>query len=306
MSASTRSLSRRIDPLLRRMTGIRTSEWGRVARGVKTRAREGRLSLVAAGIGYWFTLSLFPTLIVLVTLFGLVADAGEVERQVDRFLGAISPEAKVVVTEQLQTIAGSGGLGWGLLAGLVGVFWTASSGTASAIKAVALAYGEREQRSFVRLRAMALAFTLAGFAVVAALLAMVAFVPIALEGAGGWGRVLAAGRWVVIVGLMAAAIAALYRFAPQDRHGGWQWSVKAAVAASVAWAVATGLFSLYVRSFADFAATYGAITGLIVLMVWFYLTGLLITLGAAIAAVILEVDSGRPIVGPAGPEESIR
>lgn len=288
VNALSRSFTSRIEPAVHRVTGLPGSRWPRIFRGTRRRAREGRLSLVAAGIGYWATLSLFPTLIVLVTLFGLVSEAGEVERQVNRFLGSISPEARQVVGDQLRSIAGSGGLGWGLVAGLIGVLWTASSGMASVIKAVSMAFGEEEQRPFLRLRVLALGFTLAGAVVVLALLALATLLPLALEDAGPWGAVVSAGRWIVIVGLMAAAVAALYRFAPQHRHGGWEWSVKAALFVSVAWAVATGAFSVYVRSFADFAATYGALTGVIVLMAWFYLTGLLITLGAAVAAEMLH------------------
>lgn len=290
-----------LDAALRRITGIGALGWGRVLLGARERARRERLGLVAAGIGFWATLSLFPTLIVVVTVYGLASDAGEVQRQVDRVLGSVSPEARTVVGEQLRSIARSQGLGWGLAFGLVGVLWTASSGMASAIKAVALAYGEEEQRPFLELRALAVVFTLGALAVILVTTALVAVVPQALDRSGVWGVVFAIGRWAVMVALLCGAIAALYRFAPRRRHGGWEWSIKAALAVAIPWAGATAVFSLYVRSFANFAATYGALAGVIVLMVWFYLTALLVVGGAAIAAEMWHAVEGadEPAEDPA-------
>ncbi|HEX6332257.1 MAG TPA: YihY/virulence factor BrkB family protein [Actinomycetota bacterium] len=286
MGTTAERVGRRLDPALVRVTGIDVARWRKVLLGVRERSREERLSLVAAGIAFWGTLALFPTLIVLVTVYGLASDVGEVQEQVDRILGSVSPEARTVVGEELESLAGSGGLGWGLAVGLVGVLWTASSGMASAIKAVAFAYGEEEQRPFLKLRALALAFTAAALAVILVLTGVVAVLPLAFDHAP-W--VLTVGRWVVMILLVAAAVAALYRFAPQRRHGGWEWAIKAALAVAVGWAALTAGFSVYARSFANFTATYGALTGVIVLMVWFYLTGLLVIAGAAIAAEMWRV-----------------
>jgi membrane protein len=282
----------RLDAALRRITGLGTRAWGHVLLGARERARTERLGLVAAGIGFWATLSLFPTLIVLVTVYGLALDAEEVQRQVDRVLGSVSPEARTVVIDALRSVARSGGLGWGLAFGLVGVLWTASSGMASAIKAVALAYGEEEQRPFLKLRALAVAFTIAALAVLLVTTALVAVVPRAVDRSGVWGVVFAIARWTVMVALLSAAIAGLYRFAPQRRHGGWEWSIKAAAAVAIPWAGGTAVFSFYVQSFADFAGTYGALAGVIILMLWFYLTGVLVVGGAAIAAELWHAVEG--------------
>jgi membrane protein len=285
------AVGRALDPALRRTTGIDVTRWRLVLLGARERAREHRLSLVAAGIGFWATLALFPTLLVLVTLYALTSDAAEVQAQVDRVLGSVSPEARTIVGDQLQSLARSGGLGWGLAGGLVGVLWTASSGMASAIKAVAYAYGEEEQRPFLRLRALALVFTVVGLAVILVLTTLVAVLPLAFEDLG---VVVIAGRWLVMILLVAAAVAALYRFAPRRRHGGWEWSIKVATVVAIAWAALTAGFSVYVRSFADLTATYGTLAGVIVVMLWFYLTGLLILAGAAIAAEmwrVVEVDA---------------
>lgn len=282
---------RRLEAVVQTATRLDLEAWARVLRRAWERARRERLGLVAAGVGFWASLSLFPALIVLLTVYGLVSEADEVNRQVAQVLGSVSAEARTVVTSQLRSLVVSGNLGWGLLFGLVAVLWTASNGMASAIKAVALAYGEQERRPFLKLRALALAFTLGALLVVGAMIALVAVLPFALDeaGSGPSAALFTLGRWGGLVLLMSALVAALYRFAPRTRHGGWEWAIKASITVCVVWAVVTAVFSVYVRTLSDLAATYGALAGLIVLMLWFYLTGYLVLGGAAVAAEMWRV-----------------
>lgn len=285
--------------VLRGVTGLGVPEWARVLRGTRKRVKDERLGLVAAAFGFWGTLALFPALIVLLTVYGMLSEADEVQAQVERILGSVSSEARTVVTNQLQSLTRSGGLGWGLVLGLVGVLWTASSGMANAIKAVALAYGEEESRGFLALRLLALAFTAGALLVVGAAIALVGILPAAFgDGFGLIGVLLSVGRWVGLVLLMAAAIAVLYRVAPRTRHGGWDWAIKGAVSVAVLWALMTGAFSIYVRNFSNYAGTYGTLAGLVILMFWFYLTGLLVVGGAAVAAEMWRVGEGEAHAEP--------
>ncbi len=283
---------------VRRVTGLGVPEWARVLRGTRNRVKDERLGLVAAAFGFWGTLALFPSLIVLLTAYGMLSEADEVQAQVERILGSVSPEARTLVTNQLQSLTRSGGLGWSLFLGLVGVLWTASSGVANAIKAVALAYGEEESRGFFRLRLLALAFTVGALFVVGAAIALVGILPALGDESGLIGVLLSVGRWMELVLLMAAAIALLYRFAPRTRHGGWDWAIKGAVTVAVLWALMTGAFSIYVRNFSDYAGTYGTLAGLVILMFWFYLTGLLVVGGAAVAAEMWRVGEGEADAEP--------
>ena len=272
-----RVLSERV---IRRATGFDLADWRRIGSGTRARMRQERLGLVAAAIGFWGTISLLPSLIVLLTIYGLISEVDDIQRQVERVLGSISEEARSVVTSQLRSVVESTGLGWGLVAGLVGVFWTSSSGMANAIKAVALAYGEPQQRSFLRLRLLSIAFTLGSLVVASVAVGIAAGAPLAFD--VSW--VAVAVRWVGLTLLVASAVATLYRLAPQRRHGGWEWAIKGALAVAVAWAAVTGAFSVYVREFSTYAGTYGALAGLVILMFWFYLTGLIVVGGAAMAA----------------------
>jgi membrane protein len=283
-----------LERALRRVTGLGFEQLKGVAAGTLERTRRERLGLAAAGWAFWTTVALLPTLIVLLTLYGLVADADQIERQVASVLGSVSAETRTLVSDQLRSFSRSGGLGWGLALGLVGLLWTASNGMANAIKAVALAYGERERRRFLTLRLLALAFTVGALVMMGAGTAIVAVVPEALDRAGSpLGIALSAVRWGGLVVLVGTGVAVLYRFAPQSRHGGWEWVIKAALIVSATWAAMTGLFSLYIRNFSNYAGTYGALAGLIILMLWFYLTAFLAVAGAAIAAEMWEIGAGK-------------
>jgi membrane protein len=286
LGARLRVLSERV---IRRATGFDLADWRRIGSGTRARMRQERLGLVAAAIGFWGTISLLPSLIVLLTIYGLIAEVGDIQRQVERVLGSISEEARSVVTSQLRSVVESTGLGWGLVAGLVAVFWTASSGMANAIKAVALAYGDPQPRSFLRLRLLAIAFTLCSLVVASLAVGIAAGAPLAFD--VPW--LAAAIRWLGLTLLVASAVATLYRFAPQRRHGGWEWAIKGALAVAVAWAAVTGAFSVYVRELSTYGGTYGALAGLVILMFWFYLTGFIVVGGAALSAEMWHQRVGR-------------
>jgi membrane protein len=165
---------------------------------------------------------------------------------------------------------------------------------ANAIKAVALAYGEAESRSFLRLRALALLSTVGALLVVGSATALVAIVPATLSDAtGATGLVVGALRWGGLIVLLTIGITILYRFSPRSRHGGWHWAVKAAVLVSIGWAGVTATFSVYIRNFSSYANTYGALAGFIILMLWLYLSAFLVVTGAAVGAEMWRVGENE-------------
>jgi membrane protein len=290
---ATRPIVSRVDDAFRHVTGLGVAEWHRVSRGTIQRSRRQRLALVAAGWAFWAAISLFPSLIVLITVYGLLAEAEEVQRQVGSILGSVSSEVRTLITRELRHVVRSSG-GWGLVFGLAALLWTASSGMANAIKAVALAYGEAESRSFLRLRALALLSTVGALLVVGSAIALVAIVPATLSDAtGATGLVVGALRWGGLIVLLTIGITILYRFSPRSRHGGWHWAVKAAVLVSIGWAGVTATFSVYIRSFSSYANTYGALAGFIILMLWLYLSAFLVVTGAAVGAEMWRVGENE-------------
>jgi membrane protein len=165
--------------------------------------------------------------------------------------------------------------------------WSASGGVGNLITAVNVAYDEAETRGFVKLRLTSLALTLGAIAFVLITFGLVAVVPAVLDALplGVVGAVLAqVVRWLLLLGVMAGSLAVLYRVAPDRDAPRFRWVSLGSVVVTVVWALVSLLFSFYVNNFGSYDKTYGAIAGVIVLMLWLYLTCYLVLLGAEINA----------------------
>jgi membrane protein len=150
---------------------------------------------------------------------------------------------------------------------------------------VNLAYDEVETRSFIKLRATSLGLTLGAILFILLTFGLVAVVPAVLDALplGVFGTVLAqVVRWVLLLAVMAGSLAVLYRIAPDRDAPKLRWVSLGSIVVTLVWAVVSLLFSFYVNNFGSYDKTYGTVAGVIVLMLWLYLTCYLILLGAEI------------------------
>ena len=201
--------------------------WKDIAVRVKGQVRDDNLPLLAAGVAFYTMLALFPALIALVSIYGLIADPGDITKQLESFLRAMPTDAANLVVTQLKAIVESdtGGLTVGAILGILGVLWSASSGIQALVKAINAAYDEKETRKPLKLRLLALAFT--GAAIVGAVvLAGVAVVVPALLRRVGLGTVgewaVSILRWPVVAVLLVVALAVVYRYAPNRDNPRWR------------------------------------------------------------------------------------
>ncbi len=250
--------------------------------------KEDRLPTVAASLAYYAMMALVPALIALVSIYGLIFDPADVERQIADLADILPDEAEDLVTTQLGNVvnAPAAGLGIGLVVSILAALWSASSGVKALISATNIVHGIEETRGFVKLRGLALGFTLAIVIFAAAAFAGVVLLPRLLRGAGPLDELLSLAVWPGVVIAMTAGLAVLYRVGPNHQRPGWEWAGWGALAASVLWLLATLGFSVYVGRFGSFDATYGTLAGAIVLLLWFYLSGLVVLLGAEFNAVL--------------------
>ena len=212
--------------------------WRRLLGRSRQRMKGLNISLLAAGVAFWATLSIFPMLIALVMVYGLVANPADVTRQIDNALSGLSQDAKKIVGDQVAAVASarSGALSLGLVISLVLLFWTASSGAQNLMKALTIAFEQEETRGFLRMRVTALLLAVGAIVLGVVLVAAVGVVPAVIT------HVLSSPslKWLVLVieGLLLllvlwAVIAALYRFAPANRPVGWRWASAGALLAAV-------------------------------------------------------------------------
>lgn len=263
--------------------------WWQVIRRAMSESTADNVPMLAGGVAYFGFLALFPAVIAAISLYGLIADAGTVTAQLNELAAILPRSAQPLVAEQLAAVlsTGSGQLGLGLALSVLAALWSASGGTTNLIKAINVAYDEDEKRGAIKLRALALVMTVGAILFVLVTLALVAVTPIALDALhlGAFGRVTAQLiRWAALLGLVIAALAVVYRLAPDRDAPRFRWVSAGAVVAAGLWLVGSAGFSLYVNYFGNYNKTYGTLGGVVVLMLWLYLTSYIVLLGAEINA----------------------
>jgi membrane protein len=261
--------------------------WKQIVKRAWAEHKADNMPIIAGGVAFFGFLSIFPALIALLSLYGLVATPETVARQVEDLSAQLPDAAAEIIEQQLNAIvANSGGaLTLGLIVSILAALWSASGGVGNLITAVNLAYDEVETRNFVKLKLMSLGLVLGSIVFVLVTFGLVAVVPAVLDALplGVVGTILAQViRWVLLLAVFAGALAVLYRVAPDRDAPRLRWVSLGAVVVTVVWAVVSVGFSLYVDNFGSYDKTYGAIAGVIVLMLWLYLTCYLVLLGAEI------------------------
>ncbi len=277
--------------------------WWDIAIRVKKRISNTNLSVLAAGVGFYALLSVVPGLVALISIYGLMADPIDVENLFASFQSVMPGEVHTLLKDQITRIsANSHAAGWGLLLGLVLALWSGSAATKALMQALNVAYHEDEKRGFIRFNAIALGLTLAGVASVLVSLGLIAGIPAALKfiGLESFAKTLInILRWPLLLALAMTSLAVLYRYAPSREEPKWRWVTWGAVLATLLWVGGSALFSLYVSHFGNYNKTYGSLGAIVVVLLWLYLTGFAILLGAQINAEMehqtaKDSTTGRP------------
>lgn len=264
--------------------------WIRTLRRTLDEVERDQVPLLAAGVAFYTFLSLVPTMVAAVTVYGLVADPFTVARQA-RWVSVTLPESAAdLVVDQMETIASepSASLGVGLLVSVVAVLWTASLGVGNLMKAINMAYDETETRSFLSLRLLAVAMTFGGVVFLAVAIGLITVLPWVLDQAlpsetVRW--IALVGRWVGLLVLVMLALGVVYRVAPNRAEPRTPWVSRGAVVATVLWLLASFGFSLYVENLGNYGDTYGALAGVAVLLLWLWVTMFVILFGAEVNSV---------------------
>lgn len=269
-------------------TQIPPRGWWQVLRRARSESKRDQISLLAAGVAFYEFLALFPLLIALMLVYGLVTTPAQVQQQVASVAGVVPASARQVLLSQLTALAAapSKGLGIGLVAAVLGALWGGSSGASHLMTAVNIAYDERQSRGFLRRKAIALALTLGGIVFFAVALAALAAAPalIALTHPPMPLRIaIEVVRWLVLLLAVVAALAVLYRYAPDRDSPKFRWTSVGATVATLLWVLASVGFSLY-ASFGSYTKTYGSLAGVAVLLMWLWLTTYAVLFGAEVNA----------------------
>lgn len=267
-----------------RPTDIPLPGWKDVFVRVKDESKRDHAVLLAAGVAFFGLLAMVPALVALLSIYGLAADPDRIDKQLVDALSAAPQEVRDLISQQIKDIGdASSGAVVAVITGIVLALWAASSGMKHLIEAINAAYDEEETRGFLKLRGLALAFTLGAVLFVILAFTAIALLPslIASSGLGTASRVLVSVvRFVVLFVALLGGLALLYRYAPDRKQPKGTWTSAGALFAAVLWLLGSLLFSLYTANFGKYNETYGALGAVVVLMLWLVLTALAIILGA--------------------------
>jgi membrane protein len=253
---------------------------------------------LAAQLAFYFFLALFPALLFLVALLGYLP----VDRSLAIMLSAlasIAPEELLVLLRDQIAELRAGRHGTLLTFGVAGALWSSSAAMVAIIDALNRAYDVTEVRPWWKRRFLAIVLTIAMATFIVTALATVMAGPdvvtwvarafgLSTELSWLWGLV----RWPLIVLLVVLGIDLVYHFAPNLKRD-WAWLTPGSVLATALWIASSFAFKLYVANFADFNATHGAIGGVIVILLWFYVSSLAILVGAELNGVIEQSPRER-------------
>ena len=287
-------------------TEIPAKGWRQVlVRGWKE-AQSDQVPLMAGGVAFFGFLALFPAMIASVLLYGLLVDPATVTEQMASLGDALPSQAREILTEQLQSLTSTSesALGIGVVVSVALALWSASGGIGNLITAINTAYDEEEERGFIKRKLLALGLTLAAIVFLFVIITLVAVAPAVLDSLVGSGPIrwlLEAARWALLFVLIAAALAVLYRTSPDRDAPKMRWVSVGAIIATVGWVVASLGFSLYVDNFSAYGTTYGALAGVVVLMLWLWIGAYAVLLGAEINAESEEQTIRDSTKGPRRP-----
>jgi membrane protein len=276
----------------------RRSWWGVLKRSVKE-FQDDNLTDWAAALTYYGILAIFPALLVLVSVLGLVGTSAT-QPLIDN-LGQVAPgPAQEILTNALRNLQGSeGAAGVLFVVGLLGALWSASGYIGAFIRASNEIYDIEEGRPIWKTLPLRVGLTVL-------MLVLIAISAIAVVATGGiaeeLGSVLGVGdtavtvwniaKWPVLLLVVSFMFALLYWAAPNVKSPGFRWLSPGGVLAVIGWIIASAAFAFYVSNFGSYNKTYGALGGVIIFLVWLWISNVVILLGAQFNS---ELERGRAI-----------
>lgn len=278
----------------------RTQTWTSLIKRLYTRINEHDLLARSAQLSYYFLLALFPLLVFLVTLLGYFAQAGsQLRGSLLNYLGTVMPYSAITLVhstlDEISDARGGGRLSFSLLAAL----WVASSGMGAISDTLNVAYDAKETRAWWRVRLVSIALTVGLTVLIMSALLIVLYggkIGDALAASLGYSVLFEVSwrivQWPIMLVFVFLTFELIYYFAPNLPRRRWRWFTPGGIVAVVLWLLISFGLRFYLHFFNSYSRTYGSLGALIVLMLWFYLTGMAVLLGGEINS---EIE-GSPLV----------
>lgn len=270
-------------------TEIPAKGWKDILWRVKDEIADDRVSLIAAGVAFYGFLAIFPAIAALMALSGLFLEPSDITDQISALAGLVPQDIVDIILEQATAVTGSseGGLGLAALLSLLLAIYSASKGVGSLMDGLNVAYDEKEERGFIKLKAVTLGLTALIIAGLLLALVVVAVLPAVVDffrlGPVGEPVVLVLS-FVVLAALTMAGLAVLYRYGPSRDAAEWSWVSLGGLVGCALWIVASAGFAFYVSSFGSYNESFGALAGVVILLTWLWMSVFIVLIGAELNA----------------------
>jgi membrane protein len=281
---------------------VRSETLFQIAVNIVLRISRDSLMLVAAGVAFYAMTAIFPAIAAFVSIYGLFADPTTVKAQIAGYAGLLPDASLRLLTDALQSFASksSSTLSVALLISIAVALWSAKAGISALMSGLNIANETIEKRNFFVQQATGLALTLGGVLFAGVALAAIALLPAIIDYLpldSSAKAALGLGRWPLLAVLIGFALAVLYRFGPYRERAKWRWITLGSAIATLLWLGGSWLFSFYVSRFGTYDKTYGSLAAPVVLLLWFWLSALVVLLGAEIDAEMEHADgkAARPL-----------
>ena len=292
-------------------TDLSARSWKYVLRKTVREFSEDQCTDKAAALTYYSVLALFPAALALLSIIGLVANPEKVlGTTMDVLRPLVSQSTLDVIRPTLESMATSQAAGLSLVVGLAGALWSASGYVGAFGRAMNAIYEIDEGRPFWKLRPLQILITLVAVVLVAVVLVMLVVSGPLAESIGnviGLGStavlVWSIAKWPVLAVLVVVIVALLYYATPNVKQPKFRWISVGAGVAILTWVVVSVLFGFYVANFGSYDKTYGSIAGVVVFLLWLWLTNLSLLFGAEIDS---ELERGRELQAGIPAEEELQ
>lgn len=262
-------------------------DWWRIFKRIIKQIKSDNIMIVAPGVAFFLFLAIFPAILALISLYGLIFNPEQVQNQLSLLTAILPPDAGKLIIDTLSKISGQpdSQLEWEVFISLFISLWSANIGSKALFRGINIVYEEESRRNFFQLNGISLIFTISGIVISIVSLALIIGFPTFIKHVDippFFNRLVGIGRWVLLGFIIAIFIAAAYKFAPERRDPKFRWVTWGAIVATLLWLAASWGFSYYVENFGNFDEKYGTVSSVVILMLWFYITSFLILLGAEI------------------------
>jgi len=269
--------------------------------------QDDRLLALAASVVFYSLVALFPAIAAGVSVYAFFSNAASIANQLSVVTDVVPAASLDLLREEITRIASrsDGRLTFGFLIGFGIALWSANAGMKAIFDALNIIYDEEEKRGLIWLNAVSLFFTLCAIGGMLVAVGAVVVFPLVLAGFGlssvDTPLMIGILRWPAMFVLMIVGLAILYRYGPSRRRPKWRWISIGSVFAAFSWMVMSFLFSWYLGNFANYNATYGALGAVVGLMMWMWLSTIVVLVGAELNSEIEHQTAVDSTIGSAKP-----